>query len=216
KPRNQWKDEQLVKLLAGEATPQYTMTLHDLVRLALVTGARLDELCSLKTLDAEKRTDGWWIVIREGKSQAAVREVPIHESAAHVVERRQGAPDGFLFTGLSSGGPDGKRSWNVSKAFGRYCSKIGFNDEALVFHSLRKTFTEVMEAAEVPETTVKLLIGHTRSSLTYGDYSQGERVKLRKIIRKLRYSRAVMDAIRHPSQGTRSHRKKSSRARRKR
>src|SRR5262249_41615692 len=77
-PRNQWKDEQLVKLLAGEATPQYTMTLHDLVRLALVTGARLDELCSLKTLDAEKRTDGWWIIIREGKTQAAVREVPIH------------------------------------------------------------------------------------------------------------------------------------------
>src|SRR5262249_53953182 len=167
--------------------------IHDLVRLALVTGARLNELCSLKTSDAQKRQDGWWIVIREGKSQAAVREVPIHESAAHVLEHRQGAPDGFLFPGLSPGGPDGKRSWNVSKAFRRYCSKMGFNDETLVFHSLRKTFTEVMEAAEVPESTVKLLIGHTRSSLTYGGYSQGQRVKLRKIIRKLKYSRPVMD-----------------------
>ncbi len=65
-----------------------------------------------------------------------------------------------------------------------------------MFHSLRKTFTEVMEAAEVPETTVKLLIGHTRPSLTYGGYSKGERVKLRKVIRKLKYSRAVMEAIR--------------------
>ena len=164
KPRSQWKDEQLVKLLAGEMTPQYTATLHDLVRLALVTGARLDELCSLKTTDAEKREDGWWIVIREGKTHAAVREVPIHDSAAHVLERRRKTPDGFLFPGLAPGGPDKKRSWNVSKAFGRYCTKLGFNDEALVFHSLRKTFTEVMEAAEVPETTVKLLIGHTRSS----------------------------------------------------
>lgn len=40
KPRSQWKDDQLVKLLAGEMTPKYTTTLHDLVRLALVTGAR--------------------------------------------------------------------------------------------------------------------------------------------------------------------------------
>ena len=195
KPRSQWKDEQLVKLLAGETTPQYTATLHDLVRLALVTGARLNELCSLKTTDAEKRKDGWWIVIREGKTQAAVRKVPIHDSAAHVLERRQETPDGFLFPGLAPGGPDKRRSWNVSKAFGRYRTKLGF-DEALVFHSLRKTFTEVMEAAEVPETTIKLLIGHTRSSQTYGVYSKGERVKLRKVIGKLKYNHAVMEAIR--------------------
>ena len=196
KPRSQWKDAELVKLLAGEMTPQYTATLHDLVRLALVTGARLDELCSLKTSDAEKREDGWWIAIRQGKTQAAVREVPIHVSAAHVLERRRGTPDGFLFPGLAPGGPDKKRSWNVSKAFGRYCTKLGFNDEALVFHSLRKTFTEVMEAAGVPETTIKLLIGHRRPSLAYGGYSKGERVKLREVIGELKYSRVVMGAIR--------------------
>ena len=177
-------------------TPQYTATLHDLVRLALVTGARLDELCSLKTSDVEKRKDGWWIVIREGKTQAAVREVPIHDSAAHVLERRRETPDGFLFPGLARGGLDGKRSWNVSKAFGRYCTKLGINDKALVFHSLRNTFTEVMEAAAVPETTIKLFIGHTRPSLTYGGYSKGHRVKLREVIGELKYSRAVMDAIR--------------------
>src|SRR5262245_17193731 len=196
KPRSQWKDEQLVKLLAGETTPQYTMTLHDLVRLALVTGARLDELCSLKTADADKRTDSRGIIIREGQTQAALREVPIHESAAHVLERRWKTSDGFLFSGLVPGGPDGKRSWNASKAFGRYRRKLGFNSKAQVFHSLRNTFTEVMEAAEVPETTTKLLIGHKRSSLTFGGYSKGQRVELRKAIQKLKYSRAVMHAIR--------------------
>jgi hypothetical protein len=45
----QWTDAGLKKLLIGTHTPQYTGTFHDLVRLALVTGARLDELCSLKT-----------------------------------------------------------------------------------------------------------------------------------------------------------------------
>lgn len=196
KPRSQWKDEQLVKLLAGEMTPQYTTTLHDLVRLALVTGARLDELCSLQAADAVELKDGWWLKISEGKTQAAVREVPIHDSAAHVVKGRRKTSDGFLFPGLAPGGPDAKRSWNVSKAFGRYCAKLGLSDKALVFHSLRRTFTEALEAAEVLETTTKLLIGHARSSQTYGGYSKGERVNLREAICKLKYSPAVMVAIR--------------------
>jgi integrase len=187
-----------VKLLTGEMTPQYTATLHDLVRLALVTGARLDELCSLRTSDVTKRPDGWWISIREGKTKAAIRDIPLHESAAHVLQRRRTSADGFLFSGLVPGGPDRKRSWNVSKAFGRYCTKLGLTDDGLVFHSLRKTFTEAMEAAEVPEPTTKIIVGHTRTSLTYGHYSKGERVALRQAIRKLKYSRQVMDAIRRP------------------
>jgi hypothetical protein len=52
----QWTDAGLKKLLTGTHTPQYTGTFHDLVRLALVTGARLDELCSLKTSDAHHPT----------------------------------------------------------------------------------------------------------------------------------------------------------------
>src|SRR5262249_25552144 len=46
---------------------------HDLVRLALVTGARLDELCSLKTSDGQKRQDGWWIVVRAGSAQSMAK-----------------------------------------------------------------------------------------------------------------------------------------------
>jgi integrase len=195
-PRSQWADEQIVTLLTGKMTPRYTLTLHDLVRLALVTGARLDELCSLKTTDTEERKDGWWIKIRTGKTEAAVREVPVHEDAAHLLKRRRASPDGFVFPGLVPGGPDKKRSWSVSKAFGRYCDKLGLTDQALTFHSLRKTFTEAVEGAEVPEPTTKLLIGHARQSLTYGHYSRGQRVDLRKAIRKLKFSRAVMVAIR--------------------
>ena len=194
--RRQWTDAELPKLLTGHTTPKYKATLHDLVRLALVTGARLDELCSLKKTDVEKRKDGWWICIRQGKTEAAIREVPVHESVAHVLKRRLSTADDYLFPGLLPGGPDRKRSWYVSKAFARYCEKLGFNDEGLVFHSLRKTFIEAMEAAEVPETTVKLLVGHRRNSITYGKYSEGERTNLRKAILDLKYSRPVMAAIR--------------------
>src|SRR5262245_36903082 len=195
-PRKQWTDAALVKLLSGHHTAQYIVTLHDLVRLALVTGARLDELCALETRDAHHREDGWWITIREGKTQAAVREVPIHDSAAHVIERRRKSADGFLFEGLVAGGPDKKRSWNASKAFGHYTNKLKLGEERQVFHALRNTFTEAMEAAEVPESTTKLLIGHKRGSLTYGHYSKGERVKRRKAINKLNYPPEVMRLLR--------------------
>lgn len=161
-----------------------------------MTGARLDELCALETHDAHKRSDGWWLAIREGKTQAALREVPIHNSVAHVLERRcKSNVDGFLFEGLVPGGHDKKRSWNVSKAFGHYTRKLGLGEDRQVFHALRNTFIEAMEAAEVPESTTKLLIGHKRSSLTYGHYSKGDRLKLRKYVSKVRYADAVMKLI---------------------
>jgi Domain of unknown function (DUF6538)/Phage integrase, N-terminal SAM-like domain len=73
--RRQWTDEALVKVLSAGFTARYTTIIHDLVRLALVTGARLNELCALKATDAHKQEDGWWIDIQQGKTEAAVRKV---------------------------------------------------------------------------------------------------------------------------------------------
>ena len=113
-----------------------------------------------------------------------------------MIERRHKTADGFLFAGLVPGGPDKKRSWNASKAFGHYTNKLDLGEQRQVFHALRKTFTEAMEGAEVPESTVSLIIGHKRASLTYGHYSKGERVKLRGVINKLKFPPEVMRLIR--------------------
>jgi integrase len=197
KPK-QWTDNGLKALLTAARTERYTEIFHDLVRLALVTGARLDELCALRQEDVHNRSDGWWLSIRQGKTEAAVREVPVHAMAAHVIERRRKSADGFLFAGLLPGGPDKKRSWNVSKAFGHYTHKVVPSEERQTFHRLRNTFTEAMEEAAVPESTTQLIIGHKRQSLTYGHYSQGERLRneLRGYIDRLRYSDEVMRLIR--------------------
>lgn len=197
--RRQWTDDALVKVLTGSFTARYSTTLPDLIRLALVTGARLDELCALKAADAHKREDGWWIEIQQGKTAAAVRKVPIHDSAAHVLARRKGS-SGFLFDGLIPGGPDKKRSWNVSKAFGHYTRTLDLKEERQTFHSLRNTFVEVMEGAEVPLSTIELIIGHARQSLALGGYSKGQRVQLRDAINKLHYPKDVMRLIQHPTQ----------------
>jgi integrase len=202
--RKQWTDSALAKVLKGSFTPDYELVLHDLTRLALVTGGRLGELCELKAGDVEKRADGYWINIREGKTKAAVREVPVHDSAAHVLRRRLKNSSGYLFDGLSPGGPDNKRSWYVTKAFGRYTRTLDLGEDRQVFHALRNTFAEAMEAAEVPLSTVKLIIGHRRADMTFGHYSKGERVELRKSIDKLKYPKEIMRLIRADMSGAKS------------
>jgi hypothetical protein len=64
------------------------------------------------------------------------------------------------------------------------------------FHALRNTFIETMEGAEVPESTVKLLVGHKRESMTFGHYSKGRRVALRDSVNRLSYPEEVMALIR--------------------
>jgi integrase len=196
--RTQWTDDALAKLLSGTYTTRYHRILHDLVRLALGTGARIEELCVLKMADVNKRDDGWWVSIWQGKTEAAVRTIPVHDCAAHVLERRSsGTADEYLFDSLLPGGADKRRSSYVSKAFRRYKDSLGLQD-GKVFHSLRKTFVEALEAAQVPVTTIQLLIGHKRKSLALTTYSTGARVDLREAIEKLQYSKDLDRLIRQP------------------
>jgi integrase len=207
KQRKGLSDDALVKLLTGTPDPRssYRHVIHDLIKLALVTGARREELCGLRCEDVERRKDGWWLHIREYdghrlKSDAATRQVPLHESAVHIIERRRRRGERFLFPNLTPGGPDHRRGWNVGRSFSSYRKRVGVKGRNEVFHALRNTCTERLEAAEVPESTVKLLVGHARQSLTYGHYSSGAGVDLRKAMARLKYSEEVARLI--AQQGT--------------
>jgi hypothetical protein len=91
-------DAQLVSLLSGSYdTPRYRQVLADLLRLALVTGCRLEELCALKKADVLKHRDGYWFSIPQGKTEAAIRQVPLHASVNHVVDRRRRGDGEYLF-----------------------------------------------------------------------------------------------------------------------
>jgi integrase len=194
--RKGFSDDELKKLLSGSYTDRYDAILYDLIRLAIVTGARLEELCGLKVDDVELRDDGWWITVQQGKTEAARRSIPVHASVAGILERRKADGGPYLFKHLDTGGPDKKRSWYVSKAFRRYRERVGVAGVLRDFHALRNTYIAMMEGEDVKESTVKLLVGHKRSSMTYGHYSKGERVKLRDAVNKLSYGPEVMALLR--------------------
>lgn len=58
-------------------------TLADLVKLGAYTGARIEELCSLKVADV----NGVSFKIRDAKTEAGIREVPIHSAIKPLIAR---------------------------------------------------------------------------------------------------------------------------------
>jgi integrase len=200
--RRPLSDDQLVRLLSGSYdTPTYRQVLADLLRLGLVTGCRLEELCALKKADGLKRKDGYWLVIREGKTDAAAREVPVHRCVDRILHRRRRGQGEHLFQEITPGAY-GRRSHHVSKAYGRYRKLVGVKELGQDFHALRHTFTNMMEGVGVAVPTIQLLIGHSRKQTmgTTAIYSQGDRVNLRKVINKLRYPSRVMRLIQAEAQ----------------
>lgn len=189
--RHAWTPEELQKILTADFPKKYRTVLHDLIRLALLTGARIEELCAIRAEDVVRTEQGIFLSIRKGKTEAATRLIPLHELGVPIVERRLQDGDEFLFANLEPGGRDGKRSHHVSKAFGRYRRDAGITDDLKDFHALRTTFMEAMEGAGVPESTTKLIVGHKRESMTYGRYSKGIMVDLRGAIDRLHFGPVV-------------------------
>ncbi len=196
--RRPYTAEEICTLLTGlEGRP-----LDALFRLGLFTGARLDELCSLQAKDVQEQEGSWWLSITEGKTENAVRMIPVHSAIEPLVvtlkndaASAKGNPDGWLFPSITPGGPDNKRSWNVSKKFTRERRKLGVDTPQTVFHSTRKNLAEALEAGEVPLSTAKLIVGHERGDMTFGVYSKGQFVDLKAAIEKAVFPAIVLSLV---------------------
>jgi len=67
----------------------------------------------------------------------------------------------------------------LGKRFGRLKSSLGFSS-LQVFHSIRKTVATTFENKEVLENIVADIIGHDKPRITYGSYSSGTTLKVKK------------------------------------
>ncbi|MCL6262761.1 site-specific integrase [Craterilacuibacter sp. RT1T] len=199
--RNAFTNDELrliFKCIAEKRTPKPvsrgTATVHDfhfwIPLLGYYTGARVNEIASLRPQDIKKLDDVWCIDIcqqnddtKKTKSKAGNRVIPIHpellrlgfvEFALEVA--MQGSPRLFLELKMTHNGYGG----NVSNWFNGHPDKshslylrAGVQGENLSFHSLRHSFTTNMERAKVDPITLKRLVGHTMDDMTYGRYSKG-------------------------------------------
>jgi integrase len=165
--REPFTPEEVGKLLvAAEAKGDHELAA--LIWLAMWTGCRIEELCSLKV--DEVRTDR--IHVREAKTKAGNRVVPLHDRARPIVAKlKEQSKDGYLLSGLTFN-KYGDRSNAIGKRFGKMKTKMGFGP-AHVFHSIRKTVVTLLENAGVSEGVTADIVGHDKQSITYGLYSGG-------------------------------------------
>ena len=146
--------------------------LRELIVLAAYTGARIEELCSLKLVDLFSDR----IKVVDAKTEAGWREIPIHSKVEGLLDRlKADATSTYLLTGLSFN-KYGDRSNAIGKRFGRLKAKLGFGGD-YVFHSIRKGVATQFESAGIAENEAARILGHEISTMTYGLYSGGVALK---------------------------------------
>lgn len=144
--------------------------------LALFTGARLNEIASLRPCDiTQDRDTGIWAINiddapeigRRLKTAASRRVVPLHPELVklgllQLLRHREAesGPEALLFPLLKRSDRGGfADDW--TKWFGRYIRRIGITDSRRVFHSLRHGFKDALRARGVSEDINDALMGQT-------------------------------------------------------
>lgn len=164
-----FKTEDIVAI-HKEAVHKNDMQLANLIYLASYTGARIEEVCSLRVenIDLKRKS----ISFVDTKTEAGERVIPIHKELLPKIKNLiEISEDGYLISGLTFNKYQ-DRSNAVGKRFGRLKEKLGYTEQ-FVFHSIRKTFTTLLEDAGVLENIAADILGHEKPRITYGLYSGG-------------------------------------------
>jgi integrase len=193
--RQPFEPRGVVKLLDA-AREREDSELADLIDLDRWTGMRIEEACSLRVEDAKLTAKVPHFTINAGKTDAAIREVPIHPRLLPVVKRLvKDSKDGYLLSGQPEN-KYGDRSNALGKRFGRLKTDLGFG-ENYVFHSIRGTVATQFENATpaIPENVAADIIGHDKPTMTYGLYSGGTSLAVKyEAVKKLSYPARVAAA----------------------
>lgn len=160
----------------------------DPMMVAALSGARLDAVIDLRIGEC---ADGWF-TFKPQKKEEGARDIPIHPDLRDLVARRMEgrSPEEDLFPewpGPKAAGSVRERSSYFSKRFTEYRRKIGITDDidgkrrSLVnFHSFRRWFITVGERAKIDGDLLAAIVGHKRSGITLGRYSEGPDVEAAK------------------------------------
>jgi len=180
--RQPFEPDDVVKLLDA-AIARGDDKLADLIRLGMWTGCRIEELCALKV----EQVKGDHFTVEDAKTKAGWRDVPIHpelqQTMARLVDQSK---DDYVLSGLTVN-KYGDRSNGIGKRFGKLKGSLAFGSPH-VFHSIRKTVVTILENAGVPENVVADIVGHEKTTMTYGLYSGGVSLAVkREALDKLNY-----------------------------
>lgn len=182
---------EVAMLLAGPADAE----LADAMRLAALTGARIEELYRLQVGDCRNG----WLDIRVSKTRAGQRRIPVHADLEPIIARRSAgkAIADYIFHEPKSKDGNRERSSAMSKRFGRYRQSLeveerddGRRHSRIDFHSWRRWFVTEARRAGIDRAVVAAVVGHRVGNLTDDVYADGPDAAL---------LRRCVEAVRLPS-----------------
>lgn len=172
--------------IANKAKENDDIELYKLIMFAAYTGARIEELCSVKVEHVFDNASYFRII--DSKTEASTRDVPIHSKLKSLIKAMCANPDkeGYLIKSTARN-QHNSRSDPLGKRFGRLKTSMGYS-KSHNFHSIRHTLATLLENAGVPENISSDIIGHEKKTMTYGLYSGGTSMKLKKkAIEKIKF-----------------------------
>ena len=147
--------------------PDYTTA----VILGLFTGCRIGEITNIRKDQFKISEQGTnYLVIRDSKTLAGIREIPIHPSVYKRIEPFIGSKTDKIFKYVER---DGKGTGNaVGKKFVRNLESAKITREKLVFHSLRKFVNNELMKNKVSLEHRCQLIGHELDNVNVSVYTE--------------------------------------------
>lgn len=170
--RRPFTPDESKKLLAAAPAGE---ALGDTIRVALLTGVRLEEVASLDASQVDPKAR--WYVIRQGKSENAARVVPLVSVARDVVKARLAKVNGNgpLFPEVPVRKSTGRRGGALSQAFTRVRRNVlgEQTDRELAQHCFRHTWRTAARRAGVDLRTSHEMGGWSRGKDTDLTYDHG-------------------------------------------
>jgi integrase len=193
-------DAEILALLAGpEQRGTYSKArILDWYVLGFYTGMREDELGSRTLRDVEKIDGGYVVHVRESKTDAGVRSLPIlHPTPVAVLARNIGDrtdPDALLFPYLAKPPAGMPMSFYMGKRMGNYRRKVGLG-RATDFHSTRRNFYTRCLELDVHRDWITMYVGQSLGGMA-NHYAGKSDVILRAVAERISYPEAIEQAFR--------------------
>jgi integrase len=139
---------------------------RQLVRAAILTGARYGELIRLRVSDVD--LEAGTIHIRESKS-GKPRQIPLTDEASEHFEQLVLGRGGCAAVFVRSNGRVWKRSEQARPLLSA-CRRAGI-EPAITFHGLRDTFASVLAMNGAPMAVIARVLGHSDTRVTEKHYA---------------------------------------------
>lgn len=158
--------------------------------VALMTGMRKGEILALKWKDVNFETGEIYVaksiahngdrpVVKEPKTSAGIRTVPLLKSLETVLRERQGNPDDYI---ISDNGKTPLTNRRYTTLFRHYCEETGITCTA---HQLRHSFATIAFEHGVDVKAVQEILGHRQLSTTMDIYTDFRKKSFENVKNKL-------------------------------